>query len=153
LLPLELNPIVTQAVTAVTKIAEQKKLILTFLPAQLPTVPMDGGQISRVMGNLLSNAINFTPAGEVHVSTLLDDKTQFVGIKVQDTGIGFSEADLRHCFDPFYRGEQVGQFDIPGNGLGLALANRIVDLHNGRIEIESILGQGSTVTVWLPIKQ
>jgi PAS domain S-box-containing protein len=153
LLPLELNPIVTQAVTAVTKIAEQKKLILTFLPAQLPTVPMDGGQISRVMGNLLSNAINFTPAGEVHVSTLLDDKTQLVGIKVQDTGIGFSEADLKHCFDPFYRGEQVGQFDIPGNGLGLALANRIVDLHNGRIEIESILGQGSTVTVWLPIKQ
>ena len=105
------------------------------------------------MAVLLNNAINFTPAGEVHVSTQLDDTAALAGIMIQDTGIGFAEKDLEHCFEPFYRGENVGQLNIPGNGLGLTLAKRIVDLHNGRIEIQSTLGKGSTVTVWLPLKQ
>lgn len=153
LLWLELNSLVSQAVTAVTQNAERKNITLNLAPTPLPPIPMDGGQISRVMAVLLNNAINFTPAGQVYVSTQLDDTAALAGIMIQDTGIGFAEKDLEHCFEPFYRGENVGQLNIPGNGLGLTLAKRIVDLHNGRIEIQSTLGKGSTVTVWLPLKQ
>ncbi|MCB9446589.1 MAG: PAS domain S-box protein [Ardenticatenaceae bacterium] len=153
-LPLDLNTIVAQAVSVFEKKAEEKGLGLTFTPQEnLPNVPVDGGQISRILGNLLKNAVYFTPTGQIQVVTLTDDTAEFAGIRVQDTGIGFTEEDKKHCFVPFYRGERVGQLNIPGNGLGLALVKQIVELHNGRIQIESVIDQGSTITVWLPLNR
>ena len=69
---------------------------------------------------------------------------------VEDTGMGLDADDLVHCFEPFYRGVRVGQMNMPGNGLGLALVQEIVALHNGRIEVETVVDQGSTFTIWLP---
>ena len=153
LLLLDVNSIVSQAVKDFGELAEDKGLTLNFTPEiSLPKLLVDGGQTSRVIGCLLQNAINFSPTGgQVQVCILMDETAEFAGIRVQDNGIGFTEEDRKHCFEPFYRGEQVGQFNIPGNGLGLTLLKRIVDLHNGRIEIESVVDQGSTITIWLPI--
>lgn len=153
LLLLDVNSIVSQAVKDFGELAEDKGLTLNFTPEiSLPKLLVDGGQTSRVIGCLLQNAINFSPTGgQVQVFILMDETAEFAGIRVQDNGIGFTEEDRKHCFEPFYRGEQVGQFNIPGNGLGLTLVKRIVDLHNGRIEIESVVDQGSTITIWLPI--
>lgn len=152
LLLLDINAIVAEAVTAFDKKAGDKGIVLNFTPkTQLPKLLMDGGHTSRMTGSLLKNAVNFSQDGQIQVSTLLDDTAEFVGIRVQDNGIGFTVEDRKHCFEPFYRGERVGQLNIPGNGLGLALVKRIVDLYNGRIEIESEVDHGSAVTVWLPL--
>jgi len=73
-------------------------------------------------------------------------------VKVSDTGIGISEAELPHIFDRFYRVDPARKHDATaGSGLGLAIAQAIVENHHGHIQVESVLNQGTTVTVTLPV--
>jgi signal transduction histidine kinase len=116
-------------------------------------VPAVNEKLGRMVESLLKNAVNFTLTGQIQVSTMLDEAAETAVITFQDTGIGFTEEDLEHSYEPFYRGDRVGQLNIPGNGLGLALVKRIVDMHNGRITIESEVDKGSTITVCLPLEQ
>jgi len=106
-------------------------------------------QLAQVITNLLANAIHYTPAGRVRVTTSQTDG--YVCLTVQDTGIGIEPEDLPHIFNRFYRGRRAGQSNIPGSGLGLGIVKEIVDLHQGRIEVDSQVGGGSTFRVWLPI--
>ena len=148
-----LNSVIEQTVAEHRERAKRKGLDICYEPESLlPEVRAVQGKMERMVDSLLENAVNFTLAGEIQVSSALDEGSGTAVITFQDTGIGFTEEDLKHCFEPFYRGNRVGQLDIPGNGLGLALVQRIVDLHNGRIEIESEVDKGSTITIWLPRK-
>ena len=108
-------------------------------------------QLIQVVNNLVVNAINYTLAGEVRVSTYLDVERGQACLQVQDTGIGIEPEDLPHVFERFYRGLRACQSGIPGTGLGLAIAKGIVDLHGGEIEVESQVDEGSTFRVWLPV--
>lgn len=112
----------------------------------------DRDRIKQVLLNLISNAINHTPEnGKIEVS--LGKENQWARIYVKDTGIGISPEDLSHVFERFYRGEKSRSRsqDGKGFGLGLSIANLIVQNHGGRIEVNSILGEGSTFCVWLPL--
>jgi signal transduction histidine kinase len=111
----------------------------------------DGTRLARVLDNLLSNAVKYSPrGGAVIVNVGLDGNVAM--LSVSDLGEGIPEADLPHVFEHFRRGRNV-QGRIPGTGIGLAGVKRIVEQHGGSIGVVSQIGQGSTFTVRLPLRE
>lgn len=103
--------------------------------------------LRHIFVNLLSNAIKYSPGGgEVRFEVRREGED--VVFRVRDQGIGIPAAELPHLFESFHRASNVG--DIQGTGLGLAIAKNAVDMHDGTIEVESVVGQGTTFTVTLP---
>lgn len=150
--PVDLNALAGEIVDTNASRAETTGLELTFEPhPDLPSVLAEPGQLGRVITNLIDNAINYTPAGSVRVSTTLEEAQSQACLQIADTGRGISPHDLPHIFERFYRGQDVGSSNIPGSGLGLAIVKEIVDRHGGQVKIESRVGEGTTVTVWLPL--
>ena len=150
--PVDLNSVVEQVVTAHHLRATLANLDLVFEPdTTLPSVRAERNQLAQVVTNLVTNAINYTPSGQVRVSTSLNTERGQACLEIQDTGMGIGQEDMPHLFDRFYRGQRVGSLNIPGTGLGLAITKEIVDLHGGTIEVESQEGVGSTFKVWLPL--
>src|SRR3990172_10651435 len=121
----------------------------TRLPRRWTLGRGDDRRITQVLLNLVGNAIKFTEAGEVRVSVASADG-QF-RVSVSDTGPGISAADQQRIFEEFYQGDSSSTRAKGGTGLGLAIARRIVELHGGRIWVESTRGKGSTFTFTLPI--
>lgn len=147
-----LNDIARQVIAAHRSRAEASDLELIFDPAQpAPSVRADPNQLIRVIANLMDNAVNYTPSGQIRVSTHINKEQGQACIEVQDTGMGIDAEDLPYIFDRFYRGRGVGSSTIPGNGLGLSIAKTIIDLHKGEITVESQVNKGSTFTVCLPL--
>jgi len=108
----------------------------------------------QVLNNLVMNAIQYTPeGGQIVVSTGKQETNGRVWstVAVADTGIGIPEEELPRIFDRFFRGEEPGLMQVPGAGLGLAIAKSVVELHGGRVTVESQVGEGTTFTVWLPL--
>jgi signal transduction histidine kinase len=105
----------------------------------------------QALHHLLKNAIHYTLHGGILVCTGLSAKQEQVFLSVQDTGMGIDSVDMPHLFKRFYRGQKVGQLNIPGTGLGLTICQEIVQQHRGTIEVESQLNMGSTFTIWLPV--
>jgi signal transduction histidine kinase len=122
-------------------------------PAESPVALVDPQRMMQTLDNLIGNAIQYTPAGgRVMVSTGLEgaDGRVWATVTVADTGIGIPEEELPHIFDRFFRGEEPQKMQVSGTGLGLTFVKEIVELHGGRVLVESRVGEGSTVTVWLP---
>jgi signal transduction histidine kinase len=110
----------------------------------------DERKVKQILFNLLSNAVKFTPAGGRVTLAATADHRQ-VEISVRDTGVGISADDQLRIFEEF---TQVGAYRAQeGTGLGLALTKRLVELHHGRLGVESEPGAGSTFTFWLPLSQ
>lgn len=127
-----------------------KELTLTFDPPPQPLLLCgEQAQITAAVTHLLRNAINFTPAGAIHVQ-IWEEKGECC-LQVQDTGIGIAKEDLPHIFERFFRGANVSQSTIPGSGLGLSVVEKIATTHGGRVIAQSQLGQGSTFQLWLPL--
>jgi two-component system phosphate regulon sensor histidine kinase PhoR len=149
---IQLNVLAAQIVESHLPLTTASGIQLAFEPGpSLPPLVGSHEQISRLITNLLSNAIRYTRAGEVRLVTHQSDDR--IWVQVSDTGIGIKPEDLPHIFERFYRGDNVRLSKIPGTGLGLAIAKEIVDLHEGGIEVESELGVGSTFKVWFPTKR
>ncbi len=147
-----LNELVDQIVLAHQPRAEADGLHLTFEPApDLPPVRADWNQLAQVVTNLVANALSYTSAGYVRVSTCAENNR--VCLRVADSGSGIVPDDLPHLFERFYRGQHVLKNDVPGTGLGLAIVKEIVDLHEGQLEVDSQPGQGTTFRVWLPVAE
>jgi two-component system NtrC family sensor kinase len=115
----------------------------------IPLVECSPSQINQVFLNLVTNAAQATDEanGEITVSTSIASGST-VRVDVSDNGHGIPENILTKIFDPFFTTKDVGQ----GTGLGLSIAYKIVQEHGGRIEVKSKAGQGTTFTVFLPIK-
>ncbi|HTP08160.1 MAG TPA: PAS domain S-box protein, partial [Anaerolineae bacterium] len=144
-----LNDVVDQVVLAHQPRADAEGLLLTFEPAvHLPPVRADANQLAQVATNLIANALSYTAAGYVRVSTFAENSE--VCLCVTDSGSGIAPDDLPHVFERFYRGRHVLKNDVPGTGLGLAIVKEIVELHNGRVEVDSRSDHGTTFRVWLP---
>jgi len=108
----------------------------------------DVGLLERVLENLISNAIRHTPVGG-QVTIGLRERVDRIVIDVEDTGSGIATEDLPNIFDRYFRGSTVTRPRSSGAGLGLAIAKRIIDLHGGEIKVSSILGSGSTFSMYL----
>jgi signal transduction histidine kinase len=148
--PHVLGNIVNQAYAWALPAALAKGVDLELRPAPLPiTIIGSEDALLSVFGNLLSNAIRYTPGGgNVWVDQGIQGSMAWV--KVRDTGIGMPADVQPRIFDKFYRGPQARAVESQGLGLGLALVHHFVEAHDGRLEVESQDGQGSTFTVWLP---
>jgi two-component system, OmpR family, manganese sensing sensor histidine kinase len=137
------------------EVAEEQSAIATekqvFLELQIEhlEIQCDRDQISRLFTNLISNAVQYTPTqGKIQLE--LKRVGASAQIKVIDSGIGIPEESLSKLFDRFYRVDPARTKTTGGSGLGLAIAQAIVENHQGQIQIESQLRQGTTVTVTLP---
>jgi signal transduction histidine kinase len=115
-----------------------------------PAVQADSGRIQQVLDNLISNAVKFSPTGgRVEVRATHD--TSEWRIDVADTGMGIPAGEVDRLFDRFFRASNARETRVPGSGLGLPTAKAITELHGGRIEVASVVGTGTTFSVYLPI--
>ncbi|MCC6973807.1 MAG: HAMP domain-containing histidine kinase [Anaerolineae bacterium] len=142
---------ITSTVMSLRSLALGKGIDLNLqMEADLPKeVQCDLMQIKQVVKNLVGNAIKFTEQGHVsvHLRRKSSDEWQ---INVQDTGIGIKPEQVGHIFDPFYQADNSDSRSREGTGLGLAIAKSYVDLHHGKIEVQSTIGTGTTFTITLP---
>jgi signal transduction histidine kinase len=120
------------------------------VPKQLPIVTCDRRRVGQVVTNLISNAMKFTEAGSITIRGTYDPARESVMIRVIDTGVGIAPDELATIFEEY---KQVGSLKrrAKGTGLGLAIARSIVTHHGGSLDVESVLGEGSTFELRLPI--
>ena len=146
--PLDLTALVRRVSEVYASRAEQAGITFALdLPEMPVTVSGSADQLCRAIGNLLDNAIKFTPAGGSVTLGLRQDEGEAT-LWVQDSGIGIPEEDLPHLFERFHRGRNATAY--PGSGLGLAIVKAIVEAHGGRVRGENV-EQGARFTVWLPV--
>jgi signal transduction histidine kinase len=120
------------------------------LPSNPVRIRHDPQRIGQVVTNLVGNALKFTPRGGA-VTVELEPDPEGARIVVRDTGVGIDASELPRIFDRFYRGTMANEARSSGSGLGLAIVKSIVDLHAGRIAVDSRLGAGTTFTLILPL--
>jgi signal transduction histidine kinase len=143
--------VVKAVVSSVGSLATEKQLRLTVdVAPDLPVGRGDERRITQVLLNLVGNAIKFTEKGEVAVLVSTSD-SMFLAA-VADTGPGIRPEDHEKIFEEFQQSDSLLTKNTIGTGLGLAIAKRIVELHGGRIWVESVLGKGSTFFLSLPIR-
>jgi GAF domain-containing protein len=143
--------IVQGVYSAVEPLASGKKLAFRIdVPANLPPARGDDRRLTQVLLNLVGNAIKFTDAGEVAVKTAAGNGS--FTISVHDTGPGIAEADQAKIFDEFQQADSAKTKVKGGTGLGLSIARRIVEMHGGRLWVESSLGSGSTFSFTVPLR-
>ncbi len=110
----------------------------------------DADGLNRLFSNLIENAVKYSlEKGEVGVN--LEHHDDWVTVTIRDTGIGIGAAELPRIFEQFFRASSAKDFGIVGTGVGLAIVKRVADLHGGTVNVSSVLGQGTTFTVRLPI--
>jgi signal transduction histidine kinase/HAMP domain-containing protein len=137
--------------TSVEALAAEKNLDLKMtVPEVLKNGKGDEQRIAQVILNLLGNAIKFTEQGEVVVEATVSNDSFL--ISVSDTGPGLSETDQKNIFDEFRQADGSSARAKGGTGLGLSISKKIVEMHGGRIWVDSILGKGSTFSFTLPIR-
>ena len=133
------------------QISEKHLNIHMDLPMDIPPIRGNPIRLRQVLDNLVGNAIKYTPeGGEITIQMEVQDEQ--VIFRISDNGPGIPPADQPHIFEKFYRASNVPK-GVGGSGLGLAIVKSIVDSHQGRIWVESLLGKGSTFTVVLPLTQ
>jgi signal transduction histidine kinase len=119
-------------------------------PKGLPPIHTDRRHMKIILKNLLDNAVKFTDRGRVTIEA--EEENGGVLLRVTDTGMGIRQEDLERIFEPFHRSENPAVQRQSGVGLGLYIVHRLIDGLGGRIDVQSVVGRGSTFSVWLPIK-
>ncbi len=149
LAPIDLVEVTRDIVEELQPLAKNKSLGLSFNTGkEIITIDADKNQLSRVIRNLVENAIKYTLQGKVAVSLIQDERAK---IEITDTGIGLTDEQMEKLFQRFYRADP--SHNIPGTGLGLSIAREIAKLHKGDITVTSIANKGSTFTLSLPLKK
>ncbi|GAA2081854.1 hypothetical protein GCM10009840_17270 [Pseudolysinimonas kribbensis] len=149
-----MDEIVRRAVESVRPLAASRQVRIDIESDRPVTVPGDASQLERAIGNLLDNAIKFTPAsGSVRV--VVDPAARVnggpaVAVSVVDTGMGIPADDLPSLFDRFFRASNAREAAVQGSGLGLPIVRGIVQAHGGVVSAESALGEGTTLRITLP---
>jgi len=136
-------------------LSDAKSLALIAEPAPEGSVIMaDQTRLFQILVNLVSNAIKYTDQGSVRIRLSKDHDVELGKVwrfEVSDTGVGVAEDDMARLFQKFTQLDQSVSRRVGGTGLGLAITSELVAMHQGRIEVESKLGEGSRFTVVLPV--
>jgi len=129
--------------------AKEKRLSYTLLATPTLPVTVDAERLAQAVGHIIENAIKFSSYdGRVDVS--IEDSADSIGISVSDSGRGIPSKKMEKIFDKFYQVDQSSTRDVEGAGVGLSLAQHLVNLHGGRIDVKSRENEGSTFTIILP---
>lgn len=149
----EVSPLIADLQNELWELLQQSGLQLEcHLPPELPLITTDPNKLKVVIKNLIGNAIKFTEKGKITVT--VQPKGEGLEIAVADSGAGISPEDLAVIFEAFRQGEQkVLTRRHGGVGLGLYIVKRMLELLGGNVSVESILGQGSTFHIWLPLQR
>jgi len=148
---LHVGDLVSEVIVSLRPQIQAKEINLTIeVPPDLPQVWGDRTRIIQVLTNLVSNAYKYTPeGGQIAIAAQwLDDTVQ---VDVADTGIGIAPQDQARLFTRFFRADHPEVRRVTGTGLGLSIVKSIVEMHGGRIWVESQLGEGSTFSFTLPL--
>jgi signal transduction histidine kinase len=152
--PVDVNLPVNQSLQAMKVLAQAKGIRLeSRLGTDLPTFEGDIGRICRLMNNLVSNAVKFTPrGGRITVAARAAHRHGVRGVEivVTDTGVGIGPEDREKIFQPFHRGHDSGTEGERGAGLGLSICREIVHLHGGSLDVASVEPKGTEFTAWFP---
>ncbi|KAF0248529.1 MAG: periplasmic sensor signal transduction histidine kinase [bacterium] len=151
--PTPIYSVIENAISACNLLISQTNAeIITDLDPNLPLVNADPSALQRAIQNLICNAIKYSGDTKwLKISAKLETKSSQVEINIIDKGIGISPRELPFIFEPFYRGQEVIDAQIHGNGLGLSLVRQAVTTCGGKITVRSIVDQGSTFTLYLPL--
>lgn len=120
------------------------------LNAQHSVISGDRHHIKNSISNVLDNALKYSQE-HPEVSLTTEDRKDHIAIVITDSGIGIGKTDIHRIFDPFYRHDTGNVHNVKGFGLGLSYVKRVIEMHEGRIEVESKLGKGTTFTILLPV--
>lgn len=152
LIPTQISDLMDNVLFEMTSIIAKKKLLITYLhkDRDLPQVLVDGEKMRAVIQNLLENAAKYTPVGG---KITIDFKVvePVLEISISDSGIGIPEADKKKIFSRFFRASNAVKVETDGSGLGLFIAQGIVDKHGGKIWFDSKVGEGTTFHFTIPI--
>ncbi len=150
--PLDINQVMDNVVNGQKPIAAQKQLTLDYFPAESSLLVMaDKDYLLMALNHVVRNAVQYTPTeGSVTIRICPYNEAQ-AQIEVSDTGIGIQPSEMESIFDRFYRSDRARKADSGGVGLGLPLARKIVEIHEGTIEAESKPGEGSIFRITLPL--
>ena len=146
--------LVKRAVESFQERAHEKGINLSLdVEDDLPRILGDQKQVDETLRHVLTNAINYTPYGQIsiHAFQHQTDDEAVVCVEIRDTGMGIAQEDVPYIFERFYRGHGVSQLTFPGAGLGLFIAQEIVELHGGQLTVSSQVNEGSTFRIYLPI--
>jgi signal transduction histidine kinase len=148
--PVDVAGIVEGAVRACSQLIESRGCTVeTHIDPELPNVSGDAASLSHCVQNLITNAAKY--GGDwIGIRAELADNDKRILITVEDHGPGIEAKELRHIFEPFFRGKKAVDDQIHGTGLGLSLVKRIVEAHSGRVSVDSAIGRGTRFTLELP---
>jgi signal transduction histidine kinase/response regulator RpfG family c-di-GMP phosphodiesterase len=146
--PCDLVEFVTQTLEPFKAYCDRKNISLHTQLTECPLIYLDLEKFDKVLYNLLSNAMKFTPSGGSITVSVQPTGTHCL-LRVKDTGIGIREDQIPYLFDRFRQAEGSVNRSYEGSGLGLSLVKELVDMHGGQIAVESVYGAGTTFTVWL----
>ena len=148
----ELSPILQQLIKTLTPLAEQSEVELLYEEKMPVEAEVDETKLSLAIMNLMENAIKYNKKGG-WVKVTLDSDVQFAVITVSDSGMGIPEESINKIYDRFYRVDKSHSREIGGTGLGLAITRNAILLHRGAIKASSIVGEGTTFTVRIPLRK
>ena len=147
---IEITGIVNEAIELVKPLLKKKELYCHLNDSiSMPKIYCDPNRIRQVILNLIGNALRYTEKGGI--SIMIQSEENHIVISVTDTGPGISGQDLTRIFDPFYQGIIRPKHGIAGSGLGLSICRQFIEMHGGKIWVESKLGSGSTFSFLLPV--
>ncbi|OLP17771.1 hypothetical protein BST81_15585 [Leptolyngbya sp. 'hensonii'] len=148
--PFNVIQVVHRTISGLRSLAVRKNLDLRLkIQVQNPQITNDPNRLRQVLENLLSNAIKFTDAGWVSIE-IAEFAPEWIAITIRDTGIGIAPSHLQQIFEPFRQADQTITRRYAGAGLGLAVSDALTQMMQGRITVESELGQGSAFRIELP---
>jgi signal transduction histidine kinase len=149
--PVDVGAVVQRRVEAIAPLAwaSSRVTVVAQVMPDLPPAQADEARLEQVLSNLLRNGVRHTPPGGI-VAAVVAAEDEHVRIEVRDTGEGISSEALPRIWERFYRGEGARDEGGRGAGLGLALVKELTEAMGGTVGVESVVGQGSCFTVWLP---
>lgn len=152
---ISLNDIIDNAIFIMQPAIDSTKQKIQFTAEEELHVEGDAGQLNQVFINLIGNAHKFSPEGsEIEIlmgAVTLKDGEEFARILVTDHGIGIPEDDIENLATRFFRAKNTDSGQFPGTGLGLAIVRQLIELHHGTLSISSVLGEGTTITLLIPL--
>ncbi len=149
----DLGAVIDSATSKLESLAHSKHIQMIIKKTGPRLVWGNMTALEQIVVNLLKNSINYTPSGgniNIIVGPDYRGNTEHIMLMVQDNGIGISQKDLFHIFEPFYRAERSRNRQLGSSGLGLTIVSELLRLHNGKITIKSAINRGTTVTIFFP---